>query len=86
MKKMKWDGIGKFLEAEWNVWRVNGELAGYMQKWENLSHVVVVNAGHLVPTDQAVNSQAMIEHWVLEKGLFATGLVKKKPSNIGKSL
>ncbi|KAK4342999.1 hypothetical protein RND71_038815 [Anisodus tanguticus] len=86
MKKMKWDGIGKFLEAERNVWRVNGELAGYMQKWENLSHVVVVNAGHLVPTDQAVNSQAMIEDWVLEKGLFATGLVKQKPSNIGKSL
>ncbi|CAN4117049.1 unnamed protein product [Withania somnifera] len=65
MKKMKWEGIGKFLEAERNVWKVNGELAGYVQKSENLTHVVVMNAGHLVPTDQAVNSQAMIEDWIL---------------------
>ncbi|KAM3217509.1 serine carboxypeptidase-like 50 isoform X2 [Capsicum annuum] len=86
MKKMKWEGIGKFLEAERNVWSVNDELAGYVQKWENLTHVVVMNAGHLVPTDQAVNSQAMIEDWVLEKGLFATGQVMQKPSHIGKSL
>lgn len=86
MKKMKWEGIGKFLEAERNVWRVNDELAGYVQKWENLTHVVIMNAGHLVPTDQAVNSQAMIEGWVLEKGLFATSLIKQKPSNMGKSL
>ncbi|XP_015086646.1 serine carboxypeptidase-like 50 [Solanum pennellii] len=85
MKKMKWEGIGKFLEAERNVWRVNDELAGYVQKWENLTHVVVMNAGHLVPTDQAVNSQAMIEGWVLEKGLFATRL-KQKTTNMGKSL
>ncbi|OIT01318.1 PREDICTED: serine carboxypeptidase-like 50 [Nicotiana attenuata] len=82
MKKMKWDGIEKFLEAERKVWRVNDGLAGYVQKWESLSHVVVMNAGHLVPTDQAVNSQVMIEDWVLEKGLFATGQIKQKPSNI----
>ncbi|CAN4121562.1 unnamed protein product [Withania somnifera] len=76
MKKMKWEGIGK----------VNGELAGYMQKWENLTHVVVMNAGHLVPTDQAVNSQAMIEDWVLEKGLFSMSPIMQKPISIGKSL
>ncbi|MCD9647001.1 hypothetical protein HAX54_037279 [Datura stramonium] len=86
IKKMKWERIGKFLEAERIVWRVNDELAGYMQKWETLTHVVVMNAGHLVPTDQAVNSQAMIEDWVLENGLFSTGQIKKKPSDIGKSL
>lgn len=61
MKKMKWEGIGKFLEAKRKVWRVNEELAGYVQKWGSLSHVFVSNAGHLVATDQAVNSQIMIE-------------------------
>lgn len=30
----------------------------------------MLGAGHLVPADQSVNSQAMIEDWVLEKGLF----------------
>ncbi|KAA8529059.1 hypothetical protein F0562_033453 [Nyssa sinensis] len=70
MKKMKWEGIEKFMEAERKVWNVNGELAGYVQKWGSLSHAVVLGAGHLVPTDQAVSSQAMIEDWVLESGIF----------------
>ncbi|PHT34095.1 Serine carboxypeptidase-like 50 [Capsicum baccatum] len=71
VKRMKWEGIDKFLEADRKIWTVNGELAGYVQKWGNLSHVVVLNSGHLVPHDQPLNSQAMIEDWVLEKGLFA---------------
>lgn len=70
VKTMKWEGIGKFLMADRKIWRVNGELAGYVQKWESLTNVVVFGAGHLVPADQALNSQAMIEDWVLENGLF----------------
>ncbi|KAL6571624.1 hypothetical protein OROHE_003267 [Orobanche hederae] len=70
VEKMKWDGIGEFLEADRKVWRVDGKLAGYVQKWKSLSHAVVMNAGHLVPTDQPVNSRVMIEDWVLGKGLF----------------
>jgi vitellogenic carboxypeptidase-like protein len=31
----------------------------------------VLEAGHLVPTDQAVYSPAMTEDWVLDKGVFA---------------
>ncbi|KAJ9708400.1 hypothetical protein PVL29_000444 [Vitis rotundifolia] len=70
MKSMKWEGIDKFQAAERKVWEVKGELAGYVQKWGSLSHVVVSGAGHLVPADQPVNSQIMIEDWVLERGLF----------------
>ncbi|KAL8026063.1 hypothetical protein ABFX02_14G004700 [Erythranthe guttata] len=70
MKKMKWEEINGFLVAERKVWRVEEKLAGYVQKWKSLSHVVVLNAGHLVPTDQPINSQVMLEDWVLEKGLF----------------
>ncbi|GMY18548.1 serine carboxypeptidase-like 50 [Fagus crenata] len=70
VKTMKWEGLSEFLMAERRVWEVNGELAGYVQKWGNLSHVVVLGAGHLVPTDQPLSSQAMIEDWILEKGLF----------------
>lgn len=76
VKKMEWEGIDKFMEAERKVWRVNGGLAGYVQKWGSLSHAVVLGAGHLVPTDQAVNSQAMIEDWVLERGVFANEQIK----------
>ena len=61
--------------ADRKIWRVNGELAGYVQKWESLTNVVVLGAGHLLPADQALNSQAMIEDWVLENGLFGGELV-----------
>ncbi|KAL2530626.1 Serine carboxypeptidase-like 50 [Forsythia ovata] len=81
MKKMKWVGIKKFLEAERKVWRVDGKLAGYVQKWENLTHAVVMNAGHLVPTDQAVNSQVMIEDWLLERGMFVNEKSQELPPN-----
>lgn len=72
VKKMKWEGIDQYLAAERQVWKVNGELAGYVQSWSNLSQVIVLGAGHLVPADQSLNSQAMIEDWVLERGLYAT--------------
>lgn len=79
VKTMKWDKIREFMEAERKIWKVNGALAGYVQKYGSLSNAVVLGAGHLVPTDQAVNSQAMIEDWVLEKGLFANEQIHHLP-------
>ncbi|CAJ1939581.1 unnamed protein product [Sphenostylis stenocarpa] len=70
VKTMKWEGIVEFLNAERKIWKVNGELAGYVQNWKSLTNVVVLGAGHLLPTDQSLNSQAMIEDWVLRRGLF----------------
>ncbi|XP_026386852.1 serine carboxypeptidase-like 50 [Papaver somniferum] len=70
IKELRWEGLEKFLKAERKVWKVNGEVAGYVQKWASLTEVVVSGAGHLVPTDQALSSQAMIEDRVLENGLF----------------
>ncbi|CAO2828509.1 unnamed protein product [Amaranthus hypochondriacus] len=70
MKRLNWDGIGKFEESERKVWEVKGEVAGYVQNWGSLSHVVVLGAGHFVPTDQPVHSQVMIEDWVLQRGVF----------------
>ncbi|GMN38753.1 hypothetical protein TIFTF001_007987 [Ficus carica] len=70
VKTLEWEGLERFLAAERKVWRVNGELAGYVQKWGSLSNVVVLGAGHLVPSDKALSAQAMIEDWVLGNGLF----------------
>ncbi|XP_042053586.1 serine carboxypeptidase-like 50 [Salvia splendens] len=73
VREMRWEGIGGYMGAEREVWRVGGMLAGYVQRWERFSNVVVLNAGHLVPTDQPLNSQIMMQDWVLEKGLFGGG-------------
>ncbi|KAL6189979.1 hypothetical protein ACLB2K_036380 [Fragaria x ananassa] len=68
VKTMKWEGIEKYLAADRNVWKLGGETAGYVQKWGSLSQVVVSGAGHLLPADQPLRAQAMIEDWVLDKG------------------
>ncbi|AET00898.1 putative carboxypeptidase C [Medicago truncatula] len=72
VKTMKWEWIEDFVNAERKIWKVNGEVAGYVQKWKSLTNVVVLGGGHLLPADQPLNSQAMIEDWVLEKGLFGS--------------
>ncbi|CAL9215068.1 unnamed protein product [Arabidopsis halleri] len=71
MKTMNWSGLGMFSTAERRVWKdEDGAVAGYVQRWGNLCHVAVSEAGHFVPTDKDVNSRDMIEGWVLGKGLF----------------
>ena len=70
IKEMEWEGLEEFLNAERKVWKVDGQVAGYVQRWGSLSHVVVAGAGHMVPTDRGRSAQAMIEDWVLESGLF----------------
>ncbi|XP_017971009.1 PREDICTED: serine carboxypeptidase-like 50 [Theobroma cacao] len=86
VKTMKWEGLEKFLMADRELWKVNGELAGYVQKWGSLTHVVVLGAGHLLPADQALNSQDMIENWVLEKGQFGGQKKGSSTSNFRGSL
>lgn len=80
VKTMRWGGIDEFLSAERKVWRVNGALAGYVQRSGSLSQAVVLGAGHLVPTDQPLSAQVMIEDWVLEKGLFADSKEDERPA------
>ncbi|KAL6217558.1 hypothetical protein ACLB2K_010775 [Fragaria x ananassa] len=71
VKTMKWEGVERFMSTDRRVWRLGGEVAGYVQKWGSLSFVLVSGAGHLVPADQPLRAQAMIQDWVLGKGLFA---------------
>ncbi|KAJ6890961.1 hypothetical protein NC651_024466 [Populus alba x Populus x berolinensis] len=56
VKTMEWEGSGKYLMAERKAWKVKGVLAGYVHKWGSFSNTAVLEAGHLVPTDQAVHS------------------------------
>uniref|UniRef100_I1ND90 Carboxypeptidase n=1 Tax=Glycine max TaxID=3847 RepID=I1ND90_SOYBN len=62
VKTVKWEGIVEFLNSERKIWKVNGEHARYVQNWKSLTNVVVLGAGHLLPTDQPVNSKKMIEN------------------------
>ena len=34
-----------------DIWKVNGEVAGYGKKFWNFNFVLVIKAGHMVPHD-----------------------------------
>lgn len=61
---LDWEGLADFLASGRRLWKVASNLAGYVRSHSNLTHVVVSGAGHLVPADQNLHSQIMIESWV----------------------
>ncbi|KAI5073745.1 hypothetical protein GOP47_0011758 [Adiantum capillus-veneris] len=68
IRLLNWDGRKSFHAAERKVWKESDITAGYVRSFGSLTHVVISNAGHLVPADQAYNSQRMIEGWITDNG------------------
>ncbi|KAJ4780781.1 Carboxypeptidase [Rhynchospora pubera] len=73
LREMHWGCLEGFLKAGRKVWKDNGVLIGYVQHFASLSEVVLHGAGHFAVHDQKSNAQKMIEHWIMEKGLFYDG-------------
>lgn len=65
---LKWYGLNGYLKAPKQVWSVNGEVAGYARTFDNLTQVVVLKAGHMVPMDQPVNSLDMAKRFITNQG------------------
>ena len=50
------------VETKWRQWKVDGQVAGYVQKYkEGLVLVTVKGAGHMVPQDQSGSSFNMVK-------------------------
>lgn len=43
---------------------MGGAVAGYVRGYSNLTQVVVLEAGHMVPHDQLVNSLDMVTRFI----------------------
>lgn len=52
LQNLKWPGAEKYKKAPRKLWMVGDELAGYSKTVDNLTEVLVRNAGHTVPSDQ----------------------------------
>jgi len=68
IQKMKWSGAYKFAKAPRKLWKVGNELAGYIKSVDNLTEVLVRNAGHLVPYDQPKWALDLITRFTHNKG------------------
>ncbi|KAF9949594.1 hypothetical protein BGZ72_008654 [Mortierella alpina] len=64
IEQLKWHGQKAFLEAERELWMVDGHLAGYVTQVPGLSRLTILGAGHLAPMDQNTNILAMIRNLV----------------------
>ncbi|XP_025835544.1 venom serine carboxypeptidase-like [Agrilus planipennis] len=53
LQNLKFSGAEAYKTAKRHQWFVDGELAGYEKHAGNLTEVLVRNAGHMVPADQA---------------------------------
>ena len=52
IEELNWSGVESYKKAKRKQWRVKEKLAGYVKTVENLTEVLVRNAGHMVPMDQ----------------------------------
>lgn len=71
LQHLKFNGDADYKTAKRMIWRVDGEVAGYVKHAGNLTDVLVRNAGHMVPCDQPKWALDLILRLTSNKG-FAT--------------
>ncbi|XP_033167670.1 venom serine carboxypeptidase [Drosophila mauritiana] len=62
LNNLKFPGSDKYKLAPREVWRVDGEVAGYVKHAVHLVEIMVRNAGHMAPHDQPKWLYMMIDH------------------------
>jgi len=73
VRTMQWEGVPSFLNSNRTIWKraVDGQIAGYWRRWQNLEHVVVLGAGHLVPMDNPLSAGDMLRRFLSIQQDFA---------------
>jgi vitellogenic carboxypeptidase-like protein len=62
IKVMNWKGYPNYYGAKRVLWYTGEELSGYAKNWENLTVLVIRNAGHEVPFYQPAAALDMLNH------------------------
>ncbi|KAG7376524.1 hypothetical protein PHYPSEUDO_013219 [Phytophthora pseudosyringae] len=62
--RLAWTDTAKYRVAKRQPWMVDGHVAGLVKSAGNMSYVVVLNSGHLVPTDQPEAALDMMRRFV----------------------
>ncbi|GBP23881.1 Venom serine carboxypeptidase [Eumeta japonica] len=67
LKKLNFSSSEQYLSAQRHIWRVSGEIAGYVKSAGNLTEILIRNSGHMVPHDQPKWAYDMITRFVQKK-------------------
>ncbi|ETP00892.1 hypothetical protein F441_21797 [Phytophthora nicotianae CJ01A1] len=68
--RLAWTDTTKYRVAKRQPWMVDGKVAGLAKSAGNMSYVVVLNSGHLVPADQPEASLDMMRRFVNNEPFF----------------
>ncbi|KAJ2449219.1 hypothetical protein EV183_005011 [Coemansia sp. RSA 2336] len=64
INELQWGGRKRFAMADRQQWWLGKELVGYVRSGGNLTHWVILNAGHMAPGDQPEACLNMVESFV----------------------
>lgn len=70
LNAMKWHGASKWYETRRGLWLVDGEVAGFAKRLDNLLFVVVSNSGHLVPYNQPGHALDLITRFLKRESFY----------------
>ncbi|TDH72665.1 hypothetical protein CCR75_008476 [Bremia lactucae] len=68
--RLAWTDTTKYRVAKRQPWMVDGGVAGLVKSAGNMSYVVVLNSGHLVPADQPEASLDMMRRFINNEPFF----------------
>lgn len=67
-RKMHWKGAKDYRNAKREFFRVNGKLAGFVKKANrHFAEAVILNAGHMVPTDEPEATLELLDRFINDK-------------------
>jgi carboxypeptidase C (cathepsin A) len=61
---LNWPYQQQFNSATNKPWTVAGSKAGYYKTYASLTHLIVYQAGHMVPYDQPQNAQDLLYRFI----------------------
>ncbi|KAJ2459178.1 hypothetical protein GGF42_001626 [Coemansia sp. RSA 2424] len=67
VQALEWSGQAEFNQMEDLLWSVDGEAAGEVRTYENLTFIRVFGSGHFVPLDRPKNALDMVNRWISNK-------------------
>ncbi|XP_047999677.1 vitellogenic carboxypeptidase-like [Leguminivora glycinivorella] len=70
IRHLNFSGAEEYEKASRNVWRVNGDVAGYVKQAGKLTEILVRNAGHMVPLDQPEWARDMITRFTYNRSFI----------------
>ena len=71
LRNLNFTGAEDYKTAKRYIWKVDGEIAGYVKQAGKLVEIMVRNAGHMVPGDQPKWALDLITHFTHEKLFYS---------------